>query len=244
MNIYVGTSGFAHQEWKGTFYPEKIAAKDMLRSYGTRLQSVEINNTYYHMPNGTVLTSWSNQVPDNFVFALKAPQVITHMKRLHGVSSETGYLFKALATLGRKLGPVLFQFPRSFRADRPVLEAFLDLIPRGALCAFDFRNPSWIENGVPDLLAGKGCGWCMEDTDESPVEKIIETAPWGYLRLRRNNYSDQDLDQWAKRILSQKWEKAFVYFKHEGETGGAELAMRFQKIVDERDKIMHTNKAA
>jgi uncharacterized protein YecE (DUF72 family) len=234
MNVYVGTSGFAHKEWKGKFYPEKISPKDMLRFYAGRLKTVEINNTFYHMPNGTVLTSWADQVPSDFVFALKAPQVITHMKRLNHVSSEAGYLFKSLSVLDRKLGPVLFQFPASFHANVPALEAFLDLVPGNAACAFDFRSPTWLEGGVPDLLRKKGCSWCIEDTDENPAQKIISTATWGYLRLRRSDYTDADLSHWAESVLSQKWEKAFVFFKHEDEAKGPELAMRFQELINAR----------
>jgi uncharacterized protein YecE (DUF72 family) len=231
MNIYSGTSGFAHKEWKGTFYPEKISPKDLLRFYGERLNTVEINNTFYHMPNGSVLASWASQVPGDFVFSLKAPQVITHIKRLRQVSSEVGYLFKALQVLDQKKGPVLFQFPKSFHADPVVLKDFLALIPRNAACAFDFRHPSWVEAGVADLLREKGCSLCIEDTDEEPKKEIISTADWGYVRLRRSDYTDADLSQWAELILRQKWNKAFVYFKHEGEAIGPELAMRFHELV-------------
>jgi len=234
MNIYVGTSGFAHKEWKGKFYPEKIPPRDMLRFYAGRLAAVEINNTFYHMPNGTVLSSWAEQVPPGFVFALKAPQVITHIKRLKHVSSEAGYLFKALSVLGGKLGPVLFQFPESFHLNAPTLAAFLPLIPGATACAFDFRSPSWINEEILDLLRKKGCGWCIEDTDENPVQEVISTTRWGYLRLRRSDYTDVDLSQWVETILSQQWEKAFVFFKHEDEAKGAETAMRFQQLVDSR----------
>lgn len=232
MNIYTGTSGFAHKEWKGKFYPEKIAAKDLLRFYSGRLNSVEINNTFYHMPNGSVLGSWADQVGRDFVFALKAPQTITHIKRLRHVSSEIGYLFKALSVMDRKLGPVLFQFPESFHADRAVLEDFLALIRANAACAFEFRHPSWSDAGIQDLLREKGCSLCIADTDENPVKEIISTAQWGYVRLRRSEYTDADLSLWADRVLAQKWDKAFVYFKHEGEAIGPELAMRFNEIVD------------
>ncbi len=234
MKIHVGTSGFAHKEWKGKFYPEKIPPKDMLRFYAERLNTVEINNTFYHMPKESVLLSWAGQVPDDFIFALKAPQVITHMKQLRNVFEETEYLFKSLSALDGKLGPVLFQFPKSFRANMPALEDFLPLIPGDVACTFDFRSPTWLEGGVPDLLRKKGCSWCIEDTDESPTQEIISTAPWGYLRLRRSDYADADLSQWAERILSQKWERAFVFFKHEDEARGAELAMRFQELVGSR----------
>ncbi len=232
MNIYVGTSGFAHKEWKGKFYPEKISPKDMLRFYAERLNTVEINNTFYHMPKESVLQSWAGRVPDDFVFALKAPQVITHIKQLRHVFEETEYLFRSLTVLDRKLGPILFQFPKSFHADRQALEDFLPLIPDAASCAFDFRNPTWLEEGIPDLLRKKGCSWCIEDTDENPMKEIITTTTWGYLRLRRSDYIDADLQQWAERVLAQKWEKAFVFFKHEDEAKGAETAMRFQELVD------------
>jgi uncharacterized protein YecE (DUF72 family) len=239
MNVHVGTSGFAYKEWKGKFYPEKISPKELLRFYSSRLNTVEINNTFYHMPNGTVLTSWADQVGGDFVFALKAPQVITHMKRLRHVSSETGYLFKSLSVLEKKLGPVLFQFPESFHADRALLKEFLSLIPRTALCAFEFRSSSWLDDGTLDLLRQKKCSLCIADADEAPAGEIISTAAWGYLRLRRSDYTDADLSQWAEKVFAQKWEKAFVFFKHEGEGAkGPELAMRFQEIVDPRGAMV------
>jgi uncharacterized protein YecE (DUF72 family) len=234
MNIHVGTSGFAHKEWKGKFYPEKLPSKDMLRFYAERLNTVEINNTFYHMPKESVLMSWSEQVPDDYVFSLKAPQVITHVKRLKNVFEETEYLFKALSVLDRKLGPVLFQFPKSFYADQLALENFLGLIPGAMACTFEFRNPSWFDAGITDLLRKKGCSLCIADTDENPAQVIISTAPWGYLRLRRSDYTEADLSQWLEKILSQKWERAFVYFKHEDEAKGADIAMHFQELVDAR----------
>ena len=232
MKIYAGTSGYAYKEWKGKFYPEKISAKEMLRFYSGRLKTVEINNTFYRMPRESVLASWAEQVPGGFVFALKAPQVITHLKQLRMVSEETEYLFRTLSVLNGKLGPVLFQFPKSFRKNRPVLEDFLALIPEGMACAFEFRSPSWLDDEIIDLLRRNESSLCIADSDENPVNQIIPTAKWGYLRLRRPDYTDADLSQWREKILSQKWEKAFVFFKHEDEAGGAEMAMRFQELID------------
>ena len=104
-------------------------------------------------------------------------------------------------------------------------------------CAFEFRNPSWLEDGIVDLLRGKGCSLCTADADEGPAKEIVSTAPWGYLRLRRSDYTDVDLSEWAEKILAQQWEQAFVFFKHEGdEARGPKLAMRFQAIVDARGK--------
>ena len=242
MKIYVGTSGYAYKEWKGKFYPEKISPKEMLRFYSERLNAVEINNTFYRMPNESVLMAWAEQVPNGFVFALKAPQVITHLKRLRDVSEETKYLFRTLSVLDRKLGPVLFQFPKSFRAARPLLEDFLALILGDMACAFEFRSPSWLDDEILDLLRKKGSSLCIADSDENPAQEIISTASWGYLRLRRSDYTDAELSDWIERILSQKWERAFVFFKHEDEAGGAEMAIRFNELIDSRVKKVKTGK--
>jgi uncharacterized protein YecE (DUF72 family) len=236
MKIYVGTSGYSYKEWKGIFYPEKMSPRDMLRFYSERFGTVEINNTFYHMPTESVLRSWADQVPDDFIFAFKAPQAITHFKRLKNVESETEYLFRTLSILGSRLGPVLFQFPKSFRADLALLKDFLALLPRTMSFAFEFRNPSWLEGKAPGLLLEKGCSLCTTDSEESPANEINSTATWGYLRLRRPDYTDADLSGWAKRIDSQKWEKAFLFFKHEDEAKGPEMAIHFRTLIDSREK--------
>ncbi len=232
MKIYAGTSGFGHAEWKGKFYPEKIRPGDMLRFYAERLGTVEINNTFYHMPSEKMLLSWAAQVRSDFIFAIKAPQVITHIKQLKHVFEEIERLFKSLSVLEGKQGPVLFQFPKSFRADAALLREFLSLLPRDSRPAFEFRSPTWHTEQVLGLLADKACSLCIADTDEQAVEQIISTADWGYLRLRRSDYNDADLAIWAERILSQQWERAFVFFKHEDDAKGPELAMRFMRLID------------
>jgi uncharacterized protein YecE (DUF72 family) len=236
MKTYVGTSGYSYKEWKGIFYPEKMSPKEMLRFYSERFGTVEINNTFYHMPTESVLKSWADQVPDDFVFAFKAPQAITHFKRLKNVESETGYLFRTLSVLGRRLGPVLFQFPKSFHADPSLLKDFLTLLPRTMSFAFEFRSPSWLDGEVPDLLREKGCSLCTTDSEENPTNEINSTATWGYLRLRRPDYTDTDLSGWVKTILSQKWERAFLFFKHEDEATGPEMAIRFRKLIGSKEK--------
>ena len=242
MKIYVGTSGYGYKEWKGKFYPEKISPKEMLRFYSKRLNSVEINNTFYRMPAESLLASWSEQVPDDFVFALKAPQVITHIKRLRNVQEETDYLFRTLSVLKKKLGPVLFQFPGSFRADRAALEAFLSLVPVNMSCAFEFRSPSWLDVETLDLLRERGLSLCIADTDENPADEIIATANWGYLRLRRADYTDEDLSEWLKGISAQKWKRVFVFFKHEEEAGGIEMALRFKELAGSKVKALRRGK--
>ena len=146
---------------------------------------------------------------------------------------ETEYLFRTLSVLDRKLGPVLFQFPKSFRADQPALQDFLGLIPDSSSCAFEFRSPSWFNDEILGLLRKKGSSLCVADTDENDAREIIPTARWGYLRLRRSDYTDADLSKWLERILSQKWDTAFVFFKHEDDDAkGPEMAMRFRELAD------------
>ncbi len=229
MNILVGTSGYGYKEWQGKFYPARISPKEMLSFYAEHFNTVEINNTFYHMPAAAVLQSWAAQVPDDFIFAIKAPQIITHLKRLKDVGQEAEYLFKTLAGLERKLGPILFQLPPNFRADQSRLHDFLDLIPGKLLCAFEFRHPSWLAPEILELLREKGLALCQADTDEHPAADIINTAPWGYLRLRRTDYTDAELAAWRERVLSQKWEQVFVFFKHEEKAKGPEMAMSFRE---------------
>ncbi|MGV8056574.1 MAG: DUF72 domain-containing protein [Smithellaceae bacterium] len=230
MKFYIGTSGYGYKEWKGIFYLEKIKPQEMLGFYAQHLGTVEINNTFYRMPTAVSLTAWSQQVPNDFVFAFKAPQAITHMKRLRQVGDETQYLFRTLSILHNKLGPVLFQFPRSFPIDHEALEKFIGLIPDQALCAFEFRNISWIDDRILNLLAKKGCSLCTTDADDNPATKTISTASWGYLRLRRSDYTAEDLVHWLKKIRLQKWENVFVFFKHENEAKGPQLAMAFRNL--------------
>lgn len=204
----------------------------MLHFYAEHLGAVEINNTFYHMPTANVLASWMQQVTDDFIFAFKAPQVITHRKRLKNVESETDFLFRTLSVMNRQPGPVLFQLPGSFHAAPKVLEGFPAWIPGKTPCAFEFRSPTWLTDATLALLAGKACSLCIADTDEKPAGDIIGTTTWGYLRLRRSDYTDADLALWLEKILLQKWETVFVFFfKHENKAKGPELAMRLSKLV-------------
>lgn len=233
MKIYTGTSGYGYKEWKGNFYPEKISAGKMLEYYSTRLETVEINNTFYRMPTADVAASWAQQVPEGFSFAIKAPQMITHIKRLHMVGEETRYFLGSISILGEKLGCVLFQFPPGFHKDLELLENFLAHIPPKIPCAFDFRNASWFSPETFDMLGKRKFCLGMEDTDEKPIEDIINTAPWGYIRMRRADYTDAQLKDWSEKVLKQEWKQAFIFFKHEDDAAakGPELAIRFRELV-------------
>ena len=232
MKFWVGTSGYSYKEWKGTFYPEKLPDKEMLNYYSEKLQAVEINNTFYRMPKESMLENWAEQVPKNFQFALKASRRISHQKRLKEVEGETEYLFKTAATLEKRLGVILFQFPPYFRKNMERLENFLQLLPEGSHSAFEFRHESLFDEELYDCLKKKNCALCLSDTAEKPIKKLTSTANWGYLRLRKMDYNDNELKEWAKRIKSEKWESAFVFFKHEDEGAGPKMAARFLEIAE------------
>src|SRR6185436_12781727 len=152
MNLYLGTSGYSYKEWKGPFYPEDLPDKQMLRFYGERFRSVEINNTFYRMPNPAMLEGWAANVPAAFKFVLKAPQQITHIKRLKDAGDSVSYLLKVASTLNDRLGPVLFQLPPQFKKDASRLREFLALLPRKGRAAFEFRHPSWLDEEIFSLL--------------------------------------------------------------------------------------------
>lgn len=231
MKLHVGTSGFSYKEWKGSFYPSDIADKKMLAYYAQQLTAVEINSTFYRLPNVRVLQSWADQVGDGFRFILKASQKITHFKRLRDVGDETEYLLRTAQSLGSRLGGVLFQLPGNLRRDLGLLEAFLQLLPAGIRCCFEFRHASWADPSVFDLLSQNDCALCAADTDDEPLTAITSTATWGYLRLRRENYSPDELATWLQRIQAQPWKEANVFFKHEDAATGPLMAHRFLQLA-------------
>jgi uncharacterized protein YecE (DUF72 family) len=231
MKVRAGTSGYSYKEWKGNFYPEKLPASGMLAFYGKHFSTVEINNTFYRMPSANVLLSWSEQVPDGFAFVLKAPRRITHDKRLKNVEDDIAYLAKTMAALGQKRGPLLFQLPPFFRKDVDCLRSFLGLLPRPWPVALEFRHQSWFDDEVFAVLREHNAALCLADADNELDIPFVATAAWGYLRLRRPEYSDADLADWARRIAGQAWEEAFVFFKHEDAGKGPEFATRFLALA-------------
>jgi uncharacterized protein YecE (DUF72 family) len=231
MRFFVGTSGYSYKEWKGSFYPEKLPQKEMLSYYAQRFSTVEINNTFYRMPKASVLESWAEQVPDGFRFVLKASQRITHHKRLKGAEDETDYLLRTAAVLKQRQGPMLFQLPPDFKKDLSRLEPFLGLIGDGTRAAFEFRHESWFDDEVFDCLRRNSCALCIADTEDFPCPDCLSTAGWGFVRLRREGYSDESLREWIKRLRSQGWDEAFVFFKHEDAGIGPKLAARFLELA-------------
>jgi uncharacterized protein YecE (DUF72 family) len=231
MTLYVGTSGYSYKEWKGSFYPEKIPSKDMLRFYSERLSTVEINATFYRMPQPSMLENWQEQVPAAFRFSLKAPQRITHFKRLKDTDEETKYFLETASVLGDQLGVMLFQLPPNMKKDLPRLEAFLAQLPQATRAAFEFRHPTWFDDDVLDLLHSQNRALVISDTDDMPATHIDKTADWGYLRLRRVQYTGENLREWLGRIREQNWQETFLFFKHEDGGTGPKLAAQFLELV-------------
>ena len=229
MELFVGTSGYAYKEWKGSFYPEKLPQKEMLAYYGEHFSSVEINNTFYRMPSESVLAGWAKAVPESFRFILKASRRITHFKRLKDVEDELSYFLKTSSTLGPKLGATLFQLPPNFRKDAVRLADFLKMLPKRWKTAVEFRHESWFDDEILTLLESSGAALASVETEETEAPTLYSTASWGYARLRRMVYDDSELHEWVKRIRAQDWSAAFVFFKHEDEGTGPKLAKRFQE---------------
>jgi uncharacterized protein YecE (DUF72 family) len=215
--LWAGASGFAFKEWKGSFYPEKIEPEAMLAWYARGLPSVEINNSFYQMPKVTVLEHWAQVTPEAFRFAIKASRRITHDARLVAdtAAASVAYLYKNLASLGAKRGPVLFQLPPFLKKDLPRLADFVQLLPAGHQAAFEFRHDSWFDDDVYALLRSVGAVLCLSEREDQTAPPLVETADWGYLRLRLETYAEADLASWVSRLADTRWQQTHVYFMHE-----------------------------
>lgn len=232
MNAFVGTSGYSYPEWKGSFYPAKFPTTKMLGFYAARFRTVEINNTFYRPPTTELLQGWAEKVPRDFRFVLKAPQEITHVKRLANAGDATLSLLRAAEVLGERLGPVLFQLPPGFRKDTPLLSDFLGRLP-ACRVAFEFRHASWFADEVFELLSDHQAALCIADADDELHVPFVSTADWGYLRLRRPGYDDATLSEWAGRLRAQNWRENYVFFKHEDAGTGPRLASRLLELLAE-----------
>jgi uncharacterized protein YecE (DUF72 family) len=215
--LLAGASGYSYKEWKGSFYPADIKPDAMLAWYAQRLPTVEINNTFYRMPKAEVLEAWAAATPETFRFAIKASRRITHQARLKAdqAADSVAFLYRNLAALGAKRGPVLFQLPPFLKKDLPRLDEFLHLLPDQHGAAFEFRNDTWFADDVYDMLKAAGAALCLSEREDNAPPPLVETAAWGYVRLRLETYSDGDLKQWANRLAATAWREIHVYFMHE-----------------------------
>ncbi len=231
MELYVGTSGYSYKEWKGTFYPKDLPASQMLRFYGEHFRSVESNDTFRRIPEAATLQKRAESVPANFKFVLKAPQKITHIKRLKDTSDLILDFLEAAAVLKKRRGPLLFQLPHNMKKDAPRLGAFLASFPAKCRTAFEFRHESWFDDEIFGLLRKHKVALCIADAEGDLGAHFRATTNWGYLRLRRPDYDDKKLKEWLKRMQEQDWKEAFVFFKHEDEGKGPQFAQRFLDLA-------------
>lgn len=229
---YIGTSGFSYPEWKGSFYPAGLAAREMLAFYGRVFPTVEINNTFYRYPSDDTLTQWATAVPAEFRFSVKAHRRITHLKRLHDVDGDLGFLFERMRTLGGRLGMLLFQLPPTLRYDLTLLEAFLGGLRPGAFAVVEFRHVSWRRDSVYRLLDAHRVSLVVGETDEEQQPREV-VGPVSYLRLHKSHYSKRDLVDRAGWIDSRLMEQrdVYAYFTHEEGAPATEYAQQLQRLV-------------
>lgn len=227
QQVFVGTSGYNYPEWRGSFYPEKFSTDKMLPYYAERFRTVEINYTFYRIPNEKLLTNWAAATPGSFSFTLKAPRRITHDAKLQRCEDLLQTFCRTARILGPKLATLLFQLPPTFKKNADVLRGFVEGIPDGTRAAFEFRHASWLDAEVYDILRARNLALCIADSEKmsTPVEI---TADYAYFRLRDEGYQDSDIERWAQTIRSlPRAGTAFVYFKHEEQGLGPEFARRF-----------------
>ncbi len=234
MRFFIGTSGFAYPQWRGRFYPDELPDDDYLGYYAARLTTVEINNTFYRMPKTDVVARWRDQAarPD-FRFVWKASRRITHEAKLKGPDAHDSmaWLWKVAAPLGDQLGPVLLLTPPYLKKDVGLLREFLAAsVPAGRAVAFELAGAAWDSDDVDQVLADHGCARCIADKDDGSA-RLVRTATWAYVRLRKDDYADAELAAWRDRLLGLGVDTAWVFFKHEDTARGVEMAQALAALT-------------
>ena len=234
--LFAGTSGFAYSQWKPLFYPAKLPSTRFLEHYAQRLNSVEINYTFRHMPAAKTLENWVAATPPGFLFAMKGHMRITHIMRLKNSAEATQVFLRSIDPLraARRLGPVLFQLPPQMRCDSGLLAEFLQVLPDDLRYAFEFRHPSWLVEEVYGLLATRNISLCVAESEKLEVPEVI-TADFVYYRLRKPEYTTGDVQAIAERaqaLLSQG-KDLFLMFKHEETPDGALNAEQVLRLANQ-----------
>lgn len=205
----------------------------MFGFYTRHFDTTESNYSFRRVPSAKTIATWSEKSPEGFAFSLKAPQRITHFAKLRDCAEPVAFFWNVIRPLDRKLGAVLFQLPPGLHRDLSLLEDFLAARPSGMRAAFEFRHESWFDGGTLDLLAREGAALCVAESAELTTPRAT-TAKFGYLRLRREDYTPRDLEQWATWVQDQPWDEAFVYFKHEETAAGPKFATAFRELIQPR----------
>jgi uncharacterized protein YecE (DUF72 family) len=230
MKLWIGTSGYSYPEWRGSFYPAGLAPAKMLGHYAGHFRTVEINATFYRMPTDKLILGWVGAAPEGFRFTLKAPKVLTYTRRFKDCAQPLAVFLEQADKLGAHRAALLFHLPPFFEKDVPLLREFLTLLPRGHRAAFEFRHASWLDDEVYTALSDAGAALCISDSEKLPTP-FVATTTWGYVRLRDDGYERKHLARWHASITAQKWDEAYVYFKHEDAGKGAQLGQKLRKIA-------------
>jgi uncharacterized protein YecE (DUF72 family) len=237
--IRIGTSGWNYAHWRGSFYPKGSRPSDLLAAYAERFDSVEINRTFYSLPDKDAVAAWREQVPAGFVFAAKASRYLTHMKKLKDPKEPLERFLGCVEALGEKLGPLLFQLPPRWRVNPDRVQGFLEQLPGGHRHAFEFRDPSWHDDRVLELLSKRSAAFCIFDLagKRSPIEV---TADFAYLRLHgpggpyQGSYDGRTLSGWARRIRgwSEAGKDVYCYFDNDEKAYAPRDALRLKEMVE------------
>jgi len=226
--VHIGTSGWQHDPFVGRFYPDDLAQSDRLSFYAETFDTVEVNNTFYQSPAPDTLRSWRRQTPDDFTFAVKANQYITHFKKLKDPDEPVQNLYENVAPLGDQLGPLLFQCPPNWHQNLERLHNFLETLDDRHRHVFEFRDPTWLNAGTTEALAAHDAAFCIYDFGDQATHRTV-TTDWVYVRLHgagekyRGRYADAALDDWADAIVDWRAEglDVYVYFNNTAGTGHA-----------------------
>ncbi len=224
MKLYIGTSGWVYNHWRGLFYPEGLAQAKWLEFYTQHFSTVELNNTFYQLPSEKTFAGWRERSSPGFAYAVKVSRLITHLKKLRNVEEVLDNFLSRSQLLGEKLGPLLYQLPPSMPRNDAVLEAFLQLLPPGLHHVFEFRHESWLDDQVFDLLREHNAGFCIYDMP-GLTTPVVATVDFAYIRfhgsadLYGSCYTDTELEEWAKRIaeLGQGLNSIYIYFNNDAE---------------------------
>lgn len=232
---WIGTSGWMYDHWKGPFYPSDIETGAMLPTYAETFHTVEINNTFYQLPDAETVVSWCQRSPQDFLFAVKANRYITHMKNLLEPEDPVNNLLDRVSQLGDKLGPILFQLPPGWHVNEDRLASFIDVLPPSRRYAFEFRHPSWYAPEIYELLTSHNCAFCIHDHVDAPSPRET-TADFIYLRFHGpdgqygGRYTEDSLASWAAHIRTWQEEgrDVFAYFNNDAEGYAVENAKTLQ----------------
>ncbi len=236
--VFIGTSGYSYNHWVDDFYPLDVASNKRLEYYSEYFNTVEINNSFYNLPQKKTFAKWAKAVPDNFIFSIKANRYITHMKNLMVDKKPINRLINRAAPLKGKLGPILFQLPPQWNINLDRLKDFINLLPQSQRYVIELRNNTWYTKEVYSLLKKSKVGFCIHDHQDAPSPEKV-TADFIYLRFHgpdgdyQSKYSQEQMESWAKKI--NQWQKrdidVFAYFNNDFEAFAIDNAQMLKNLL-------------